>query len=90
MENNFVNIDNNIVGNIIKEIYTDIGLSKKFIFDFKLSFLKNNCNTKLETIAIKKIVLFNLFDSFELTIKNIEKKIIKLQKEFNKIFKSNT
>ena len=90
MENNFVNTDNNIVGNIINDIYTDIGLSKKFIFDFKLSFLNNNFNTNLETIAIKKIVLFNLFDSFELTIKNIKKKIIKLQKEINNIFKSNT
>ena len=90
MENNFVNTDNNIVGNIINDIYTDIRLSKKFIFDFKVSFLNNNFNTNLETIAIKKIVLFNLFDSFELTIKNIKKKIIKLQKEINNIFKSNS
>ena len=87
------NIDNNITDitdKIIKDIYTDIEISKKLIFDFKISFLNNDIiNNKLEVIGIKKYILFNLFDSFGQTMNNIEQKIIKLKSEIINIFQNN-
>ena len=75
-ENNY-----DITEKIIKELFIDIDLSKKFTFDFKSSFLNNNFNNSIGVIAIKRNILLKFFDSFEQTIKNIEKKIIMLQKE---------
>ena len=79
------NIDNyltDITDKIIKDIYADIEMPKKLIFDFKISFLNNDIiNDKFEVIAIKKFILFNLFDSIEQTMKNIEQKIIKIKSE---------
>jgi hypothetical protein len=86
MEKNIMNnIDNyltDITDKIIKDIYADIEMPKKLIFDFKISFLNNDIiNDKFEVIAIKKFILFNLFDSIEQTMKNIEQKIIKIKSE---------
>jgi hypothetical protein len=86
MEKNIMNnIDNyltDITDKIIKDIYADIEMPKKLIFDFKISFLNNDIiNDKFEVIAIKKFILFNLFDSIEQTMKNIERKIIKIKSE---------
>ena len=68
---------------IIKDIYSEILLSKKLIFDFKCTFLNNNYNLKSEVIAIRKYVLFNIFDSFNQTLKNIEEKIFELEEKIN-------
>ena len=80
---------NNSIIRILKDIYIDIELSKKFIIDFKTSFCNNNFKNMIGVVAIKKHILFNLFDSFEQTIRNIEIKIIKLQQEINNKKKSN-
>ena len=90
MEINFKNADNCITDQLIKDIYADIELSKKIIFDFKLSCLNNNIiNNKLDIIAIKKLILLNLFESFERITNNIEQKIKKLRDEINCILKNN-
>ena len=91
MENNIQknNYINNIINTIIKDIYIDIELSKKFIIDFKTSFLNNNFNNMIGVVAIKKHILFNLFDSFEQAIKNIEIKINNLKQELNNKIKIN-
>ena len=72
-----------IIEEIIKELFIDIDSSKKFTFDFKSSFLNNNFNNPIGVIAIKRHILLKFLDSFEQTIKNIEQKLILLQKNIN-------
>ena len=69
-----------------KRIYNEIESSKKLIFVFKSKFLNNN---NLEIIPIKKYILFNLIDSLEQTLKNIQENIIKIQQEKNNIIEIN-
>ena len=69
-----------------KRIYNEIESSKKLIFVFKSKFLNNN---NLEIISIKKYILFNLIDSLEQTLKNIQENIIKIQQEKNNIIEIN-
>ena len=73
----------NITAEIIKELFIDIDSSKKFTFDFKSSFLNNNFNNTIGVIAIKRHILLKLLDSFEQTLKNIEQKLILLEKNIN-------
>ena len=81
--------NNDITGKIINELYDEIELFKKSIFNFKSNFLNSNFNKKLEIIAIKKYILYNLFDSFEQTLNNIKEKILRLDKEIQCIKKEN-
>ena len=69
-----------------KRIYNEIESSKKLIFVFKSKFLNNN---NLQIISIKKYILFNLIDSLEQTLKNIQENIIKIQQEKNNIIEIN-
>ena len=77
------NNDDNLTEEIIKELFIDIDASKKFTFDFKSSFLNNNFNNTIGVIAIKRYILLKFLDSFEQTIKNIEQKLILLQKNIH-------
>ena len=82
------NNDDNLTEEIIKELFIDIDASKKFTFDFKTSFLNNNFNNTIGVIAIKRHILLKFLDSFEQTIKNIEQKLILLQKNIHNKKKS--
>ena len=75
--------NDNITEEIIKELFIDIDASKKFTFDFKSSFLNNNFNNTIGVIAIKRYILLKFLDSFEQTFKNIERKLLLLQKNIH-------